>query len=482
MAFNTVYFLNGIGTLAIALISLYTFFLWFRKKAVCKLGKLIGINGIFYMISTFMNLAWSFGLLSPEKNDFILIEGCFNAVKAVLLLVIVYKLVNNRNLLYFLFIFILSSIALPFYSINTFFLLISATSYLLILIISMDLIFFSNYYLKKAGYMALVYSIISSLFLVFISLGREPSSMLWFIPNTAMFGVFLLFYYDIRHCGIAVKAKKIKRINISVLFIKFLIFIISMNAFIFLSTLSVHELGHTLAAQYYGCEKGKAVIYDIMDRPHTEIVCKGYYNDVLITLGGVALTVAVGLIFLMTGGKFTTIISCLIFGFSLLISYGDLRDLGVSTNIIAVITFISLLLIIKGVIELSLNYIKQQSSFYSMDMMMEESDPEKYLWLEENSPVRNLYELVCVLHNMSDLEFKRHVNEERNELGIWAKDKLGDKKLASQLSKAKDKRETEAVILAKLLKEEKTGKNMLRFVCHPLLKNKMRKAKNEKNA
>jgi len=473
MTLNVIYFLNGISALAIAVISFYIFFLWFKKKAICKLGKLIGINGIFYLIPTFLNFAWSFNLLFPQKNDFILIEGCFNVIKATLLLVIVYKLVNNKNLLYFLFLFLLSSIAIP-YTINAFFLFISAASYLLILIISMELVLFSNYHLKKAGYFGILYSLISVLFLVFVFIGKKPSSMFWFIPNIAMFSVFLLFYVDVKHCGISVKKEKpgIKRVGLPLLFVKFLVFIISMSAFIFISTLAVHELGHALAAQYYGCERGKAVIYDLVGQPRTEMVCEGYYNNTVITLGGIILTFAVGFIFLLTGGKFTTIISYLIFGFSSLMVYGDLKDLNISMNIIATIMFISIILIITGIIKLSINYIKQQSSFYKSEKEMAGIDPENYFWLDDNTPIRNLYELVEVLHKMGNITFKDYVNDKKNDFSEWVKNKLNDNELAAQLLKAKDKKETEAVILTKLLKEETTEKNILKFICYPLLKDK----------
>ena len=82
-----------------------------------------------------------------------------------------------------------------------------------------------------------------------------------------------------------------------------------------------------------------------------------------MALGGILAPFVIGLIFLLTGGKFTTRLSYLIFGFSLLISYGDLRDFGISKNLIASIIFLSLLIIIIAIEKLSVYYLKGQKIF-----------------------------------------------------------------------------------------------------------------------
>jgi hypothetical protein len=468
MGFSLIYFLNGLSTLGVAVICLYTLFIWSQKKSVCKLGRIIGINGILYLIPTLLYLAWSFTLLSPQSSDFVLIEGAFNIAKATLLLVIVYKLVNNKNLLYFLFLFLLSAVAIP-YTISAFFLFISAISYSLILIVSMDLIFFSNYYLKKAGYMMLFYSIISILFLFIVMLGKEPSLMVWFIPNTVMLFVFLMFFKDVSQCGLVSVRKKPKprRFELAFLFAKFLIFTTSMTAFILLSTISVHELGHALTAQYYGCERSKAVIYDMVNKPYTEMICNGYYNDTIITLGGIILTSAVGLIFFLTGGEFTTILSYLIFGFSFLISFGDILDLGLSLNIVAIMVFFAFLLIVTGVIKLSFHYVMQQSAMYEKEA--QDLNHDNYFWIDEKSPVKSLSELIPFLHKGNRI---KNLGGKKEALIKWIGTQLKDHDLASQIEKSRDRKQIEAIILAKLLKDDIAKKHILKYICYPLLKEK----------
>ena len=151
-------------------------------------------------------------------------------------------------------------------------------------------------------------------------------------------------------------------LNFANVFAKFFIFIISITAFMLLSTVALHEFGHAMIAQYYNCEHTRAVIYDVVLSPHTAVQCSSY-NDVLFTLGGLMATFIIGLIFLLTGSQFTTRLSYLIFGFALLISYGDLTDLRVSKNTIAAAIFLSLIIIIISIIRLSSFYLKQQEIF-----------------------------------------------------------------------------------------------------------------------
>ena len=470
-----VYLVNGLSYFAISLISFFIFLIWLRKKNFCSLGKAIGINGIFYLIPSLLNFLWFSGKVIPTQSDFILILGSFNAVNATILFALVYELVNNKGLLHFLFLFLLTALAIPF-SFTAFFLLTSFVSYLLILIVFLDLALFSNAYLKGAGYFGISYSIISLAILgLGVFLNKEPFTMYWFISNVAVFLLLYLFYKDIKSCGKETTnpKPKIKKIILPILFIKFIIFIISISAFIFISTIAVHELGHALSAQYYGCERSKAVIYDILGPPHTEMACDGYYNNTIITFGGLISTIALALIFLFTGGRFTTIMSYLIFGYSLLIAYGDLMDYGVSLNIITVVLFISFSLIVTAIIQLSIFYIGQQKGFYERKKDIEELKPEDYFWLDEKTSIKDLYELVEVLHSMDNLTFRKYVNEEKNDFSKWIRDIFKDEELANNLLKTTDKKEMLALILMKLLKEQgEYSGTILKFICYPLLRDK----------
>ena len=66
-----------------------------------------------------------------------------------------------------------------------------------------------------------------------------------------MFLTFYLIYLDIKNLGIAekkkfTKKKKVGMLNFANVFAKFFIFIISITAFMLLSTVALHEFGHAM--------------------------------------------------------------------------------------------------------------------------------------------------------------------------------------------------------------------------------------------
>ena len=364
---NIIFFLNGLSYLAVALMAFYIFFSFSKKgEIIRKVGNVLGADGIFYLIFAFLNFSWVFKFLEPTKEDFILMNFVLTVVSSILIVYTLYKITDNRNLVYLLILFLITIFAINF-SMNSFFLFSVAISYLLMLIVFLDLVFFANLYLKRAGFVGMLHTITSIIFLVLVFLNFKPFGLLWIIPNTFMFFVLYLIFLDIHELGVIEKKKALKKkitiANLIGTFAKFFIFIISISAFILLSTVSLHEFGHAMVAQYYGCEHTRAVIYDVLQAPNTEIKCSSYYNDTILTLGGVLATFVIALVFLLTGSQFTIRISYQIFGFSLLISYGDLTDLGISKNIIATAIFLSLIVIIIAVTKLSIYYLKQQEIF-----------------------------------------------------------------------------------------------------------------------
>lgn len=364
---STIFALNGLSYLAVSLIAFCIYYLFCKKEEVArKVGSIIGVNGIFYLLMASLNFLWVFGLLEANNEDFILINSGFTVVSSILLLYAVYKITGNRNLVYLLVLFMTSVFAINF-SIKAFFITTLAISYLLTIIVFLNLIFFYNFYLRWAGYVGLFYAAASILLLVLIFVGEEAYKLFWFLPTALIFFIFLFIYLDVTNLGIINKIeykqkKKPLILVYSAVFSKFLIFMASISAFILVSAIAIHELGHALVAQYYGCEQFKAIIYDII-APHTEIRCDSYYNSIVLTLAGIAATSVIGLVFVLTGGQFTTGISYLLFGIGFLISYGDLTDLGISKNIITVLLLLALVMVILAVVEMSVYYLKEQDVF-----------------------------------------------------------------------------------------------------------------------
>lgn len=364
---SIVFALNGLSYLAVSLIAFYIYHSFCKQGEIaCKVGNILSVNGVFYLLMSFLNFLWVFGLLEPNNKDFVLVNSVVTVASSVLILYAVYKITGQRNLVYLLVLFISTVFAINF-SIKAFFVTTLAVSYLLMAITFLELVFFSNFYLRWAGYIGLSYAVASILLLALTFIGEEAHKLFWFIPAALMFFIFLLIYLDVTNLGV-IKSEKLKQkkknliLSYANVFVKFFIFITTISAFILVGTIAIHELGHALTAQYYGCNQFKAVIYDII-APHTEIRCESAYNNTVLTFGGIAASLVIALIFILTGGQFTEGLSYLMFGFGLLISYGDMADLGISKNIIAVVLFLSLIIIMLAVIKISIYHLRQQDIF-----------------------------------------------------------------------------------------------------------------------
>ena len=76
---------------------------------------------------------------------------------------------------------------------------------------------------------------------------------------------------------------------------------------------------------------------------------------------------------------------------------------------------------------------------------------------------------------MDNPTFKQYVNEEKNDFSKWIKDIFKDDDLADKLLKTTDKKETVALILMKLLKEQTVSSGTIfKLICYPLLKDKIK--------
>ena len=459
MVFHWVWFLNGISLAAIAVICFYGFLLWYINRHRSTAGKIIGVSGILFLIYSFLNLIWGIGIISPIETDFMLLGGLFNIISAALFVVIVYNFISDKNLVYVLFLFLLTALAMPS-NINMFFCIISFVSYAIMAIASFDLFLLSDKLLRKAGIFSLFYSLISIFLLITVSMGS--SEIISFLPNIILFIVFLLFVEDIENWGPKQKKKlrpKKRQIIYPFLFIKFIIFIFFVTVFALFSTIVMHEMGHFIAGQYYGCERNRAVIYDISELPHTEMICTGYYNDTIITLAGIFLPIIIALIFFLTNTGFTTDLSYLIFGFSLIIPSIDLESLNVSQSSIFLVILSGFVILIYGIVRLSTGYVKQKGGlFEDKELLKSFDEPEKQFWLDEDTPIGGLYGFLKGLNDMSNTEFKNLIKNRKEELLNWIKNLLKEGDLAKELEHINDKRQMQIIIMNYLSKKESKHK------------------------
>jgi len=75
--------------------------------------------------------------------------------------------------------------------------------------------------------------------------------------------------------------------------------LILLNVAIFLSTLSLHELGHVIVGMYTGCESGKVILYDSeQPGPYAELMCSDGVDEKFALAGSLLATTVFGSLFL----------------------------------------------------------------------------------------------------------------------------------------------------------------------------------------
>ena len=65
---------------------------------------------------------------------------------------------------------------------------------------------------------------------------------------------------------------------------------------------------------------------------------------------------------------------------------------------------------------------------------------DKKFWVNNGTVLKNLDELLDALNSMSNDTFQYHANSEKNDFSRWIGDVIGDKKLAEDLAKSKNKK------------------------------------------
>ena len=82
-----------------------------------------------------------------------------------------------------------------------------------------------------------------------------------------------------------------------------------------------------------------------------------------------------------------------------------------------------------------------------------EAPEEHHFVVADGKKLKNIIELADALEIMSEEIFRHHVNEAKNDFAAWVKDVFYDHSLAEDLSRAKNRLETQIAILRRLVKE-----------------------------
>jgi len=85
--------------------------------------------------------------------------------------------------------------------------------------------------------------------------------------------------------------------------------------------------------------------------------------------------------------------------------------------------------------------------------LLGEAPVEHHFVVADGRKLKNIIELADALETMTEEIFSHHVNEAKNDFSNWVKDVFYDHSLAEDLSRAKNRLETQIVVLRRLVKE-----------------------------
>ena len=167
----------------------------------------------------------------------------------------------------------------------------------------------------------------------------------WFLADILLLPV--LFFMWRKHVASPRGTFRLHHIPAVVEVFRFGLFIIFLSIFLMLGTLGVHELGHSLLANAFGCthETKFGIGFAV-----THVMCDEDGGSSFIALGGFILTVLVAAVMFIAGNDFARRISFLLLAFSMLISIDDFTGMGMPYSLVVIIVFASMMLIGYGIV------------------------------------------------------------------------------------------------------------------------------------
>ncbi len=338
-----IYAINLIISLVILIILFKGIFKFYNEKDIRILSLLFAFLSCIYAVFISLFILWFLEIIKYNSTDFLYILSFLAAFQSIIFFSISYYFTRNKNNFFFLGIFLL--IAFSYFLHLNFSNILISVSFLLILIVFIKFTLDDNY--KKIGYAAIVFSSIMLLFQLILIIVLNQPYFFSIIYNIAFLFFLLIFSQQMINKKLKFKEylpKKQRPYFFN--FFQFFIFIVVLTNFIFIGTISVHELGHLAASQFYDCEY-RRIVYE-KGIPHTDLLCQNLPNKTFLIIGGVLLPFVAALLLFLAGGKFMKETSLLIVGFNLIASYRDFLDLGISENISIFIVFFGIFILILG--------------------------------------------------------------------------------------------------------------------------------------
>ena len=323
---EVVLFITALATLSIFLVILMSLIKEIRTESLNRKEVPLTILALSYLVFTISLFLWSINFFPFNLSDFLIVFSIVLIVQTICLLTIQYEIKQNKKIFYALFPL---ALALPivFYIPNSIHLIIPITLFITLLT------FLTTISLhKKVTRYIILYTAVSLFLYLFAVLWQNMITTLTLV-SSMLFLLFITSFLKSLKFNIQ-QSPHLSREPESPLihFLKHFVFIIIITNFVFIGTISVHELGHLLASSQSDCEESK-IIYELEGLPHTQIKCTDTSQQNLWILGGILLPFAIAFFLFFSGGKFIKEFSAQIVGFNLILSYLDIMALGFSKAI-----------------------------------------------------------------------------------------------------------------------------------------------------
>ncbi len=361
------YLLLALSYGSIAGVGFFTYYEWFQKRIECFVNKYMLGFGLLMLVPTVMSFFWGTGYLPPATDDLKFLTGFFAISVSALMLLLVYKWTDNRNLLYIFMIYAVTVLA-AYFSSELFFTVLMLASFIVSLVAFLDLFIASSHHIKMGSLVGSLYALFSTVLLGLSSLGVNIPESVWSLPNFLLAGSLYMIYLDGKYCMLLHPKPLVnlhhKKVVLHLVFLRYVFYTVSITGLMLVSTVSIHELGHALTSKYYNCEHSR-IVFDLESFPHTEIACSNESVSGIITLAGVLATCLIAGFLLLTGEEFSMKLGRLMFSYGFLIGYQDFIDLGLNANIAAIISLTTLLALVGSFYEISKYYIDTQKHLFA---------------------------------------------------------------------------------------------------------------------
>src|SRR3989344_1559149 len=318
------YLLISLSYFLVSLACFYAYYSWLLSRIRCAVSRQLLVLSFSMLFPAAMYLMWGTGYVSPVRDDFAFVTGFFAVIASIVMLLLAYRWTENQHLLYVLVIYAITIVAV-YINLSAFSSILTVAAFLVSLIVFLDLFIASSSHVRLGSAFGSVYAVFALVLVGVSAQGYHYPVILWALPNFFLAAAIYMIYLDGKYC-MSLHPKPLaamhhKKVRVHVVFLRYFAYTISMAGLILIATISVHELGHAVSSQLYGCEQAR-IVFDFQNFPHTELVCNNTVaNLFVITLAGLVATSAVAGVLIFTLESFAVKLGKLMLIYGFIISY-----------------------------------------------------------------------------------------------------------------------------------------------------------------